>query len=394
MRRCVPVLLAVLTSCLAACEKKASPVAEAAPRAASAEAPSAEAQEVLLGEVGSLTGAQAVFGVSSRNGFDMAMREINAAGGVKGKKLALRVYDSQGRAEDGAQAVTRLITRDKVLLILGEVSSTVSMAMAEKAQAAGVPMISHAATNPGVTEKGDYIFRICFIDPFQGYVMAKFAREALKLGEVALLLDNKSDYSMGLGEVFTKDFTRLGGRILATETYAQGDTDFRAQLTALKQSRPQALFIPGYYTDVGLIARQARELGLTLPLLGTDGWEAETLFELAGSALEGSYFSSPYAMDSPEPRMRAFVQAYRAQYARAPDTSAVLAYEATKVAAEALERAPDWSGPSLRDAIAKTRDFQGVTGTISLDAQRNAVKPAVVLQVRDGKAEFVTTVHP
>ena len=178
------------------------------------------------------------------------------------------------------------------------------------------------------------------------------------------------------------------------ETYAQGDTDFRAQLTALKQSRPQALFIPGYYTDVGLIARQARELGLTLPLLGTDGWEAETLFELAGSALEGSYFSSPYAMDSPEPRMRAFVQAYRAQYGRAPDTSAVLAYEAAKVAAAALERAPDWSGPSLRDAIARTRDFQGVAGSISLDARRNAVKPAVVLQVRDGKAEFVTTVHP
>jgi len=393
MRRWSLVLLAVLASCVAACEKKTPPVASPE-RALDVENTPPEVQEVLLGEVGSLTGAQAAFGISSRNGFDMALQEINAAGGVKGKKLVVRVYDSQGRPEDAAQAATRLITRDKVVLILGEVSSSNSMAMAEKAQAAGVPMISHAATNPAVTRKGDYIFRICFIDPFQGFVMAKFAREDLKLGQVAILQDNKSDYSLGLGEVFTRDFTRLGGRIVATESYSQGDTDFRAQLTAIKQTRPQAVYIPGYYSDVGIIARQARELGLTVPLLGSDGWDAETLFELAGSALEGSYFTSPYALDSPEARMREFVAAYQKLYGIMPDTSSVLAYEAAKVAAAALERALDWSGPSLRDAIAKTRDFPGVAGPITLDANRDAVKPAVVLKIHDGKAGFVTTVQP
>ncbi|ATB26693.1 ABC transporter substrate-binding protein [Melittangium boletus] len=393
MRRWSPVLLAVLASCMAACEKKTPPVASPE-RALDVENTPPEVREVLLGEVGSLTGAQAAFGISSRNGFDMALQEINAAGGVKGKKLVVRVYDSQGRPEDAAQAATRLITRDKVVLILGEVSSSNSMAMAEKAQAAGVPMISHAATHPAVTQKGDYIFRICFIDPFQGFVMAKFAREDLKLERVAILQDNKSDYSLGLGEVFTRDFTRLGGRIVATESYSQGDTDFRAQLTAIKQTRPQAVYIPGYYSDVGIIARQARELGLTVPLLGSDGWDAETLFELAGTALEGSYFTSPYALDSPDARMREFVAAYRKLYGIMPDTSSVLAYEAAKVAAAALERAPDWSGPSLRDAIAKTRNFPGVAGPISLDANRDAVKPAVVLKVHDGKAGFVTTIQP
>ena len=375
--------LAALVLGAAACEKKSS-----------AAEPVREQKVVLLGEVGSLTGAQAVFGLSSRNGFDMALREANAAGGVKGHQLALRVYDSQGRPEESAQAVTRLITQDKVVLILGEVSSSGSMAMAEKAQAAGVPMISHAATNPGVTQKGDYIFRVCFIDPFQGYVMAKFAREDLSLSQVAILQDTKSDYSSGLTEVFTHEFTQLGGRISTVQSYAQGDTDFRAQLTAIKQARPQALYIPGYYTDVGLIARQAREVGLTATLLGSDGWDAETLYELGGAALEGSYFTNPYALDSPEPRMKKFIADYQALYGSMPDTSSVLAYEATQVAVDALARAPDWSGPALRDTLARTRNFPGIGGPITLDANRNATKPAVVVRIHDGKAGFVKTIHP
>jgi branched-chain amino acid transport system substrate-binding protein len=391
MRPTCSLLLAALVTCTLACEKK-TPAAE--PSRPGAASPAPEREVVLLGEVGSLTGSQAVFGISSRNGFDMALREANAAGGVKGHPLALRVYDSQGKPEESAQAVTRLLTQDKVVLILGEVSSSGSMAMAEKAQAAGVPMISHAATNPAVTQKGDYIFRVCFIDPFQGYVMAKFAREDLSLEQVAILQDTKSDYSSGLTTVFSREFIHMGGRISTVQSYAQGDTDFRAQLTAIKQARPQALYIPGYYTDVGLIARQAREVGLTVTLLGSDGWDAETLYELGGAALEGSYFTNPYAMDSPEPRMKKFVADYQALYGSLPDTSSVLAYEATLVAVDALARAPDWSGPSLRDTLARTRDFPGIAGPITLDANRNAIKPAVVVRVHEGKANFVKTIPP
>ena len=397
MRRLAPVFLAAFALFSTACEKKSqAPSSGAAPQAsqpASGAAP-ASSDTLLLGEVVSITGSQATFGVSTRNGVDMAVAEANAEGGVNGKKVAVKVLDDQSKPEEAAQSVTRLITQDKVVLILGEVSSSGSMAMAEKAQAAGVPMISHAATNPGVTQKGDYIFRVCFIDPFQGYVMAKFAREDLSLSQVAILQDTKSDYSSGLTEVFTHEFTQLGGRISTVQSYAQGDTDFRAQLTAIKQARPQALYIPGYYTDVGLIARQAREVGLTATLLGSDGWDAETLYELGGAALEGSYFTNPYALDSPEPRMKKFIADYQALYGSMPDTSSVLAYEATQVAVDALARAPDWSGPALRDTLARTRNFPGIGGPITLDANRNATKPAVVVRIHDGKAGFVKTIHP
>ena len=393
MRRSILPLLAAVVLGATACEKKTPPPVE--PGAEStARAAEPEGKVLLLGEVGSLTGAQATFGVSTHRGIELALQEANAAGGVKGRKLAVRVYDDQGRPEEAAQATTRLITQDKVVLILGEVASTNSMAMAEKAQAAGVPMISPSSTNPAVTQKGDYIFRVCFIDPFQGKVMAKFTRENLKLERVAILQDLKSDYSIGLTEVFTREFTALGGRILATESYAQGDTDFRAQLTSLKRARPQAVYIPGYYTDVGLIARQAREQGLTVPLLGSDGWDADVLYELGGEALEGSYFSSTYAADDPNPRVREFISRYQSAYGKVPDAAAVLGYEAARVAVDALGRARELTGPAIRDAIAATRDFPGVGGSITLDAQRNAVKPAVVLKISRGQAAFISTIPP
>jgi branched-chain amino acid transport system substrate-binding protein len=387
--RCPVVLL--LAALAVSCERKAPPAAaDTAPVARTASEPDV----LLLGEVGSLTGTQATFGISSRNGFELALDEANAAGGVRGKKLALRVYDSQGRPEEAAQAATRLITQDRVLIILGETSSSCSMAMAEKAQPAHVPMISHAATNPAVTEKGDYIFRVCFIDPFQGSVMARFARQELKLERVAQLRDSKNAYSVGLTQVFAREFTRLGGEVLATESYSEGDTDFRSQLTALKKLKPQAVYVPGYYTDVGLIARQAREQGLTVPLLGSDGWDSERLFELAGDALEGGYFTNPYALDDPSPRVQEFIARYKRRYGSVPDSTAVLAYDAARVAFAALARAPDLSGPALRDAIARTRDFPGVAGTITLDEHRNAVKSAVILKVSRGGTRFVKSIPP
>ncbi|MCP3139154.1 ABC transporter substrate-binding protein [Pyxidicoccus xibeiensis] len=395
-------LLATLALAAVACEKKSAPApTEPTPGgqapAATAPPPGAapvDANTILLGEVGSLTGSEATFGISARNGIELAIDEANAAGGVKGKRLAVRVYDSQGRPEEGAQAVTRLITQDKVVVILGEAASSVSMAMAEKAQVAKVPMITPTSTSPEVTKRGDYIFRVCFIDPFQGFVMAKFARENLKLNKVAVLRDNKSAFSMGLADVFNQKFAEFGGKILGDESYSKGDTDFRAQLTALKQLKPEAVFVPGYYTDVGIIARQAREVGLKVPLLGGDGWDSDKLYELGGSALEGSYFSNHYSPDNPDPALQQFLKKYKERYGSVPDSVGVLAYDAARVAIEAMKRAPDLSGPALREAIARTKDFPGVSGRITLDANRDAVKEAVVLKVSGGKAEFVTTVKP
>ncbi|MCP3104578.1 ABC transporter substrate-binding protein [Myxococcus sp. K15C18031901] len=414
MRR--PLMLcAVLALALAGCEKKSSPPPTDAPATGQASAASdpkgaqaagapspggaqaaapTDKDVILVGEVGSLTGSEATFGVSARNGIELALDEANAAGGVKGRKVLVRVYDSQGRPEEGAQAATRLITQDKVVAILGEAASSVSMAMAEKAQAGKVPMITPTSTSAEVTKKGDYIFRVCFIDEFQGLVMAKFARENLKLSKVALLRDNKSAFSMGLADVFKDRFEAFGGKVVADESYSKGDTDFRAQLTALKQVKPEAVFVPGYYTDVGIIARQAREVGLKVPLLGGDGWDSDKLFELGGSALEGSYFSNHYSPGNPDPVLQAFLTRYKARYGTVPDSVAALAYDAARVLVEAMKRAPDVSGPALRDAIAQTKDFPGVAGRITLDANRDAVKEAVVLKVADGKAEFVTTVKP
>jgi branched-chain amino acid transport system substrate-binding protein len=281
-----------------------------------------------------------------------------------------------------------------VALILGDVASSNSLAMAEKAQAAGVPMITPSSTNPAVTAKGDYIFRVCFIDPFQGFVMAKFARENLKLANVAVLQDNKSAYSIGLTDVFTRKFTEMGGKITGTESYSQGDTDYRAQLTAIKKTQPDGIYVPGYYSEVGVIARQARELGLKVPLMGGDGWDSEKLFELGGTAIQGGYFSNHYSPDNPDPRIQKFVADYKAAYGGVPDALAALAYDAANVAVAALKKAPDTSGPAIRDAIAQTKDFPGIAGAVTLDENRNAVKPAVVLKVGDGKTEYVTTIKP
>ncbi|HLM47834.1 MAG TPA: ABC transporter substrate-binding protein, partial [Myxococcaceae bacterium] len=386
MRRPIALVLASLALAVVACEKKTQPSPAPStgntPAEAKAPAPTpTDANTILLGEVGSLTGSEATFGISARNGIELALAEANEAGGVRGKKLAVRVYDSQGKPEEAAQAVTRLIAQDKVVMILGEAASSVSMAMAEKAQAAGVPMITPTSTAPEVTQKGDYIFRVFFIDPFQGQVMAKFARENLKLDSVAILTDNKSAYSIGLAKVFIEEFQKMGGQVVANESYSKGDTDFRAQLTAIKQKKPQAVWVPGYYTDVGIIARQKKEMGLAVPLLGGDGWESDKLFELGGSALNGSYFSNHYALDNPDPLLKAFAEKYQKIYGSQPDSVAALAYDAARLAVDAMKRAPDLSGKALRDAIAATKDFPGVAGKITINANRDAEKQAVVLKI-------------
>lgn len=349
---------------------------------------------ILLGEVGSLTGSEAAFGISTRNGIELALEEANASGGVKGKKLAVRVYDDQSKPEEAAAATTRLITQDKVVAILGEVASSNSLAMAPKAQEAKVPMISPSSTNPKVTEVGDYIFRVCFIDPFQGFVMAKYAHDNLKFTKVAILTDKKSAYSEGLTEVFNKKFAEMGGKIVGIEAYSKGDTDFRAQLTNIKKLKADGLYVPGYYQDVALIAEQAKELGLKVTMMGGDGWDSDKLFELGGAAVEGSYVSNHYSAQDPSPRVQDFIKRYREKFKADPDSLAALAYDSARVTIEAMKRAPDLSGPALRAAIAETKEFPGVAGVITLDANRNPVKPAVVLKIEGGKFKYVDTVSP
>ncbi len=350
---------------------------------------------IVIGHVASTTGTEATFGTSSDRGFRIFFDELNAKGGIKGRQIKLVTLDDQGKPEEAATAATRLIASDHVTALLGEVASTRSLWMAPKAQMAHVPMISPSSTNEKVTAVGDYIFRACFIDAFQGFVMAKFAHETLKLSKVAILKDVRNDYSVGLAKVFAEQFTKMGGTIVATESFSQGDVDFKAQLTNIKAKSPEAIFEPGYYTDTGLIARQAKELGLAVPLLGGDGWDSEKLYEIGGAALEGSYFSNHYSVDDPSPRIQAFVAHYKQVTGLVPDSLAAQAYDAAGMLADAMTRAPDLSGPSIRDALATMKNFAGVTGDISLDANRNPVKPAVVLKIgKGGKYEFVTRIQP
>ena len=354
--------------------------------------------KIVFGVIGSLTGAEATYGLSTRQGVELGVSEINSRGGVKGAMIEVKSYDDQGKPEEAATATTRLIAQDKVNIVIGEVASSRSLAMAPIAEANKVPMITPSSTNPRVTKDGgkvrQYVFRVCFIDPFQGTVMAKFAKEQLKYSKIAILRDVGNDYSMGLAEFFTAKFKALGGTIVGDESYKAGDQDFKAQLTSLKGKKPEAIYTPGYYTDVALIARQARELNINQPMLGGDGWDSTKLYEIGGSALDGSYFSNHYSTDDPSPEIQNFVKKYKAKYGELPDALAALAYDAALIAADAMGRAAAPSGDALRKALAATKGFKGVTGVITLDADHNAVKPAVVLKIAGRAPHYAATIRP
>ncbi|NDE13913.1 ABC transporter substrate-binding protein [bacterium] len=357
--------------------------------------PAAGANDVIkIGEVGSTTGSEATFGVATHQGVELAVNEINSTGGIKGKKLQVILLDDQGKPEEAATAVTRLITQDKVTAVIGEVASSRSLAMAPIAQQNKIPMISPSSTNPKVTDIGDYIFRVCFIDPFQGYVMAKFAAENLKFKRVAILRDVKNDYSVGLAKFFAETFKKLGGEIVVDQSYSAGDIDFKSQLTAIRAAKPEAIFVPGYYTEVGLIARQARSLGIKAPLLGGDGWDSPKLLQIGGKAIEGAYFSNHYSAEDKSPHVQAFIGRYRKEYKQVPSGLAAMGFDAAMVLADAMKRAKSMNPADIRAALATTKDFQGVTGRISIDQQRNAVKPAVVLKVVNGSFVYESTIRP
>ncbi|MGH8046410.1 MAG: ABC transporter substrate-binding protein [Chthoniobacterales bacterium] len=355
--------------------------------------PRGNADEIVVGEFASLTGGTASFGQSSHKGTQMAIDEINAKGGLLGKKVRLITEDDQSKAGEPATIVHKLISHDGIVALLGEVASSRSLEAAPIAQQNRIPMISPSSTNPKVTEVGDYIFRICFIDPFQGTVLAKFALEK-GWKNVAILTDVKQDYSVGLSQFFKKYFTENGGAIVSEQSYSSGDKDFKAQLTSIAGMNPQAILVSGYYNEAGLIASQARELGINVPLLGGDGWDSPSLVEVAGTAMEGNFFSNHFSVEDKSPVIQDFIAKFKAKYNEEPDAMAALGYDSAMILADAIKKAGTTHPLPLRDAIAGTKNYPAVTGSITIDDKRNASKPAVMLTIKDGKFKYVETVSP
>ncbi len=383
IRRLIPVFFATLAA-ISACERRSS-------------APQSTTGEILVGMYGSLTGDGASFGQSSVEGAQLAVEEINNGGGLLGgRKIRLLVEDDQSRPEEASNAVTKMITQDKVVAVLGEVASRRTLAAAPVAQKYQIPMITPASTNERVTQVGDYIFRVCFIDPFQGEVLAKFAYDDLKARRAAVLKDIQQDYSVGLTDSIQKNFTGLGGQVLDPVSYSSGDSDFRAILTQVRAQKPDAVFVTGYYPEAAIIVRQARELGMNMPILGGDGWVGDAL-KNGRDALKNTFISNHYSGDDPSPVVQNFVKAYRSKFNREPDGIAALGYDAAKVLGDAITRANSTEGPKVRAALAAA-DVQGVTGRLKINDKRDVVKPAVIqeLQFVDGDVKYVyrTTINP
>ena len=340
--------------------------------------------KVKIGVFMSMTGDTANFGISSTNGIKMATDEANAAGGINGKQIELDVQDDRSDPSEAATIVTKFVTQDAVHAILGEVASSRSIAAAPIAQNAKIPMLTPSSTNPEVTKKGDYIFRSCFIDPVQGAAIAQFAAKSLGKKRAGIMVDRKNDYSTGLEKFISATFTKLGGEMVITQSYQAGDQDFNAQLTSIKGSNPDVIFVPGYYGDVALIAKQARDKGITVPFVGGDGWDAKQLYEIGGKALNGSFFSNHYSPYDTDPQVQKFVNDYKARYNSIPDALAATAYDAARIMFDAIKRANSLEGKAIRDALAATKDFPGVTGKVTFNENRDAVKPIFMIEIKDG----------
>jgi branched-chain amino acid transport system substrate-binding protein len=353
------------------------------------------ADPIKIGHYGSLTGKDAAFGVATRKGVLLAVEEINAKGGVLGRPLEYLVEDIQSKSGESATAVKKLISRDKVVAVIGANASANSLEAGPVCQNAKIPMMAISSTNPRVTEVGDYIFRICFIDPFQGAVLAKFAHDSLHAKRVALLTAVNSPYSVGLSSVLRQDFTARGGEIVGEQKYNEGDKDFRAQLTAIRTTKPDVIAATGFYSEAALICKQARDLGLEVPIIGGDGWEAPQLIELGGKAVENTYYSTYFSAENDAPEVRSFVERYRKRWNNeVPEAVSALGYDAMYLIAAAMEKCGTTDSAKLRDAIAATKNFPGVTGRTTIDEKRNSAKAAVMLAVKNGRAGFFEAVTP
>ena len=350
--------------------------------------------DVKIGAMTCLTGALSSFGVSSIQGAKLAIEEINAACGTLGQPIQLIVEDNGSKAGETATITRKFISQDKVVAILGDLTSSATMEGAPLAQAAKIPLLTPSATNIAITKIGNYIFRSCFIDPFTGTIMAKFALDRLKAKQAIVMTDVKQDYSVGLTDAIRQHFTQNGAGILKTFSYSSGDTNFRTQLTAIRMARPDVIFLPGYYTEAALILRQARQLGITCPFVGGEGWDSPALVQVAGKAADGNYYTDHFSAADPDPRVQRFVQTYRAKFAVSPDALAALWYDGARLLSQAVKRAGSTDAAKIRDALAATRDFEGVTGRISIDENRNASKSGVILKIDNGEPTMVEQITP
>lgn len=358
------------------------------------------AAEIVIGHLAAMTGDTATFGTSADEGLRLALEEINAKGGVLGKPVRVITEDDRSLQDEAKTVANKLITRDKVVAIIGEIASSRTIAAAPVAQEARIPLLSPGSTNVKVTEAGDYIFRACFIDDFQGSALANFAINDLRLKRIAVLYPANSPYGVGLRESFTAAVKKAGAEIVADVSYTENaDVDFRGQLTKIRTAGAEAIFCSGYYTEAGLIAKQAKELGINAPLLGCDGWDSPETVKLGGEAINGSYFTNHYAAEEDRPEVKAFVEAYRKKYKvdgkpKTPDAMAILGYDAMRLMADAITRAGSTDGAKIRDALAATKDFPGASGTITIDEKRNAKKAIVILKIDNGQFKYVTRVKP
>lgn len=374
--KAVLVLCAVLTA--TGCRRQDARVVEAPPP-----------ERVRVGAFMSLSGDTAQYGISALNGMRMAVEEANAAGGLKGRRVDLVVRDTRSDAVETALVVEKLAREERVQALLGEVVSSRSLAAARAAQREQVPMLTPSATSPEVTTVGDYIFRSCYTDTFQGVALARFAIERLGAMRAALLIDRDQRYSVELARFIREDFERRGGKVVAVQEYPDGESDFSVQLAEVGAAQPDVIFIPGYYMEVGLLARQARTLGLNVPLVGGDGWDSPRLTQIGGAALTGGFFTTHFSAEDPDPQVQRFVADYRRLFGTPPDSFSATAYDAARIMLAAIERAPSLERAAVRDSLAATKDFPGVTGTVTFNPERNAVKPIVVVRIGDNGRQTV-----
>lgn len=358
-----------------------------------------DSKEIKIGGNYEVTGSIASYAKSSTNGAKLAFKQANANGGVLGKQLNFIIADNKSEPSEAANAVTKLITQDKVVAIVGAIASSNTLAGSTIAHDNKIPFVSPISTNPKVTfENGkvkDYGFRACFIDPFQGTVMANFAIKSLNAKKAAIYIDNSSDYAKGLSQYFEESFVKNGGTIVAKEAYLQKDQDFKSALTKIKATNPDVLFLPAYIEEGGKIAKQARELGLNVAILGGDGLDSPKLVEIAGAAaLNNLFFSTHYSIEDKDPTAMKFAEAYKKEYGEDPDMQAALGYDAASLVIDAIKRANSADPTKIKDALAETKDFHAVSGLLTFDAQHNPIKSGVVIEMKDGKQVFREKINP
>lgn len=358
---------------------------------------SGKSEDVIkVGSIGPLSGPVAVYGVECKNGIELAVEEINAAGGVNGKMLKIVAEDDEGNPEKSVSAYKKLTTKDGIKLVIGSLTSGCTQAITQLAQAQKVLQIAPAATAPAITDAGNFIFRTCFIDPFQGTVGGKFSYDTLGSRKAAVLYDIGNDYSVGLTDNFVATFEALGGKIVAKESYATGDKDFNAQLTKIKNANPDVVYLPDYYGTVALIAKQLRAQGINTPIVGADGWDGMNN-DNAGDEVLNGFYSNHYATDSTEGAVQKFVEAFQAKYNKVPNAFAALGYDSVYMLKDAIAAAGSADSEAVRDALEKT-DGDYVTGHLTFDDKRNPIKSAVMLEVirKDGAltTAYKTTVQP